>query len=86
MKGPKTRLIRKNQEKEKVLNRYACLVSAGRSFHAFAPRHERHFCPLLDIFMGSLKSVSELRRTEEEHFEFRVKRSHKYWGASSSVV
>ena len=33
--------------------------------------------------MGNLKSVSELRRTYEEHFEFRVKRSHKYWGASS---
>ena len=33
--------------------------------------------------MGNLKSVSESRRTYEEHFEFRVKRSHKYWGASS---
>ena len=34
--------------------------------------------------MGNLKSVSEfLHRTYEEHFEFRVRRSHKYWGASS---
>ena len=33
--------------------------------------------------MGNLKSVSELRRAYEEHFEFRMKRSHKYWGASS---
>ena len=33
--------------------------------------------------MGNLKSVSELSRTYVEHFEFRVKRSHKYWGASS---
>ena len=33
--------------------------------------------------MGNLKSVSELRRTYEEHFEFRVKRSHKFWEASS---
>ena len=44
---------------------------------------KKHFCPLLDFFMGSLKSVSELRKTKEEHFEFRVKGSHKYWGASS---
>ena len=33
--------------------------------------------------MGNLKSVSELCRTYEEHLEFRVKRSYKYWGASS---
>ena len=33
--------------------------------------------------MGILKSGSELRRTYEEHLEFRVKRSHKYWGSSS---
>ena len=24
----------------------ACLVSAGRLFHSFAPRYEKHFCPL----------------------------------------
>ena len=33
--------------------------------------------------MDSLKSVSELRKTHEEHYEFQVKRSHKCWGASS---
>ena len=58
------------------------MVSAGGSFHVFAPRWEKHFCLLLDFFIGNLKSVSELRRTYEEHLEFRVKRSHKYWGAS----
>ena len=33
--------------------------------------------------MDSLKSISELRKAYEGYFEFRVKRSHKYWGASS---
>ena len=33
--------------------------------------------------MGSLRSVSEVSRTFEEQFELRVKRPHKYWGASS---
>ena len=33
--------------------------------------------------MDSLKSVSELRKTYEEQCELRVKRSNKYWGASS---
>ena len=33
--------------------------------------------------MGILTSVPELRRTHKEQLELRVKRSHKYWGATS---
>ena len=30
----------------------ACLVSAGRLFHSFAPQYEKHFCPFLPHFCG----------------------------------
>ena len=60
----------------------ACLFSAGRLFHSFAPRYKKHFCPFADVFCGSLKSVFVLRRLRELLAEFLVKRLLMYCGAS----
>ena len=48
----------------------AVFDSAGRLFHILAPRKEKHFCPLADLFFGNVKSVSVFRRLREEHAEF----------------
>ena len=66
----------------KVLIEDACLVSAGRLFQSLAPRKEKHFCPLADVFIGSLKSVAVFRRLRELQAEFLVKRLRMYCGAS----
>ena len=59
------------------------LDSDGRPFQSPAPRKEKHFCPFAEFFFGNRKSVSVLRRLREEHFEFLVKRLHRYCGAKS---
>ena len=46
------------------------------------PRGEKHFCPLADVFVGSLKSVAVFRRLRELQAEFLVKRLRMYCGAS----
>ena len=67
----------------KLFREDAVFDSAGRLFHILAPRKEKHFCPLADLFFGNLKSVSVFRRLREEHAEFFVKRLHRYCGAKS---
>ena len=42
----------------KLFREDAVFDSAGRLFHILAPRKEKHFCPLADLFFGNLKSVS----------------------------
>ena len=61
----------------KLFREDAVFDSAGRLFHILAPRKEKHFCPLADLFFGNLKSVSVFWRLREEHAEFFVKRLHK---------
>ena len=67
----------------KSLREDAVLDSVGWLFHSLAPRKEKHFCPVADLFFGNLKSISVFRRLREEHAEFLVKRLHKYRGAKS---
>ena len=41
----------------KALIEDACLASVERLFQHCEPLNEKHFCPLADLFKGSLKSV-----------------------------
>ena len=63
----------------------SCLVSAGRLFHRFAPRYEKHFCPFAEGFFGNFKSVFAFQRVRELHAEFLVKRLLTYCGASPFI-
>ena len=46
----------------KALIEDACLASVERLFQHCEPLNEKHFCPLADLFKGSLKSVLVSRR------------------------
>ena len=39
-----------------------------RQFQIFAPLNEKHFCPVEELFKGSLKSVDVFRRLREAHW------------------
>ena len=60
----------------------ACLNSADRPFHNFAPLYEKHLWPFDELFFGNLRSVPVLRRLYDEQSEFCAKRSQRYCGAS----
>ena len=47
----------------KTVREDACLVSSGRQFHDFTPLQEKHFCPLVVVFLGSCRSVLVFLRT-----------------------
>ena len=54
-----------------------------RQFQIFAPLNEKHFCPVEELFKGSLKSVDVFRRLREAHSTFFVKSSLRFLGARS---
>ena len=59
----------------------ACLASVERLFQHCEPLNEKHFCPLADLFKGSLKSVLVSRRLCIALTAFLVKISLRYSGA-----
>ena len=61
----------------------ACLASVERLFQIFDPQNEQHFCPVEELFKGSLKSVDVFRRLREMQSTFLVKNSLRYLGARS---
>ena len=67
----------------KLYREVAYFDSAGRLFHSLAPLYGKHFWPLDDLFIGNLKSVPAFRSLYDEHSDFRMKRAHRYRGASS---
>ena len=60
----------------------ACFDPTERLFQSFTPLKEKDFWPFADFFMGSLKSVSVLRKLLEQRLEFSISMLLKYYGAS----
>jgi len=58
-----------------------CLASFDRPFQHLAPLNEKLFCPLAELFKGSLKSVFVFRRLRVALTVFLVKISQRYLGA-----
>ena len=56
-------------------------VDCLASFHQLATLNEKHFCPLVELFKGSLKSVFVFRRLRVAFTVFLVKISQSYLGA-----
>ena len=52
--------------------------SAERSFQALAPLKKKHFLPVFEFFLGSLKSVSVFRKYLEVSWDALVNRLHIY--------
>ena len=52
--------------------------SAERSFQALAPLKEKHFWPVFELFLGSLKSVSVFLKHLEASWDALVNRLHMY--------
>ena len=56
----------------------ASFPSAERSFQALAPLKEKHFWPVFEFFLGSLKSVSVFLNHLEVSWDALVNRLHIY--------
>ena len=54
------RALKINLEILNILREDAFLDSNKRLFYSFAFLQEKHFCPLADVFFGSLRSVSDI--------------------------
>ena len=52
--------------------------SAERSFQALAPLEEKHFWPVFEFFLGSLKSLSVFLEYLEASWDALVNRLHIY--------
>ena len=52
--------------------------SAERSFQALAPLKEKHFWPVFELLLGSLKSVSVFPKHLEVSWDALVNRLHIY--------
>ena len=52
--------------------------SAERSFQALAPLKEKHFWPVFELLLGSLKSVSVFLKHLEVSWDALVNRLHIY--------
>ena len=62
----------------KALIEDACLASVERLFQHCEPLNEKHFCPLADLFKGSLKSVLVSRRLVYELIQDKDKVCENY--------
>ena len=56
----------------KLVKEDACLHSAERPFQDLAPLIEKHFCPFLEFFFCSLRSVDVFLRFLEFNLDFSV--------------
>ena len=64
----------------------ASFPPAERAFQVLAPLNEKHFCPFLEFFFGSLKSVAVFLRFLEVNWDVLMKRLRIYLGPAHGEI